>query len=265
VNCAFYGNYAGNGGAVRTHDNGDVAIVNCLFAGNTAEYGGALTPWGSPTVANCTFVANVAAEEGGGLWVNTANATIVNCIVAGNTPDQIYESSQVSYSLVEGGYPGEGNIDAVPLLVRAPDPGPDGEWATDDDDYGDLHLQDGSPGIDAGNNDAVPPDRVDLDNDTDLDEPTPIDIGRNPRFLDDPAVVDTGNGVPPIVDMGAYESHTDLCPADLDDDGTVSVTDFLLLLAVWGTDPGGPPDFNGDYDVGITDFLILLAAWGPCR
>jgi hypothetical protein len=53
------------------------------------------------------------------------------------------------------------------------------------------------------------------------------------------------------------------CDADLDDDGTVSVTDFLLLLAVWGTDPGGPPDFDEDGTVGIADFLLLLAVWGP--
>jgi hypothetical protein len=264
VNCVFLGNEAGTGGAVRAQGDENLAVVNCLFAGNIANYGAAMVPWGATTVANCTFVANVAAEEGGGLWVNTANATIVNCIVAGNTPDQIYESSQVSYSLVEGGYPGVGNIDALPMFTRAPDPGPDGEWATDDDDYGDLHLQAGSPGIDAGNNDAVPADTVDLDNDTDVDEPIPVDLGRNPRFLDDPAVVDTGNGVPPIVDMGAYENHTDLCPADLDEDGMVGVTDFLLLLAAWGTDPGGPPDFNGDYTVGMNDFLILLASWGLC-
>jgi hypothetical protein len=52
------------------------------------------------------------------------------------------------------------------------------------------------------------------------------------------------------------------CDADLDDDGAVGITDFLLLLAAWGTDPSGPPDLNGDATVGITDFLDLLAAWG---
>ena len=54
------------------------------------------------------------------------------------------------------------------------------------------------------------------------------------------------------------------CVGDLDCDSSVGVTDFLLLLAVWGTNPGGPPDFDGDGDVGITDFLELLARWGPC-
>ena len=54
------------------------------------------------------------------------------------------------------------------------------------------------------------------------------------------------------------------CPFELDSDGVVGITDFLLLLAAWGTDPGGPPDFDGDGNVGITDFLALLVHWGPC-
>ena len=54
------------------------------------------------------------------------------------------------------------------------------------------------------------------------------------------------------------------CPWDLDGTGDVGITDFLELLSVWGTDPGGPPDFDGDGTVGITDFLELLGNWGAC-
>ncbi len=54
------------------------------------------------------------------------------------------------------------------------------------------------------------------------------------------------------------------CPADLDGDGSVGVTDMLALLAAWGTDPGGAPDLDGDGDVAVTDLLTLLAAWGAC-
>ena len=54
------------------------------------------------------------------------------------------------------------------------------------------------------------------------------------------------------------------CAADLDEDGTVGLSDLLSLLAAWGTDPGGPPDFDGDGTVGISDLLVLLASWGPC-
>ncbi len=55
-----------------------------------------------------------------------------------------------------------------------------------------------------------------------------------------------------------------LCPWDLDLDGNVGITDFLDLLAQWGTDPSGPPDFNSNGVVDINDFLELLANWGPC-
>jgi len=54
------------------------------------------------------------------------------------------------------------------------------------------------------------------------------------------------------------------CLGDLDGDGVVGVTDFLLLLAVWGPCPGCAEDLDGDGTVGVTDFLLLLAAWGAC-
>ncbi len=53
----------------------------------------------------------------------------------------------------------------------------------------------------------------------------------------------------------------DPCPADLTGDGVVNVSDFLALLAAWGTPDG---DIDGDGDTGVTDFLELLGAWGPC-
>jgi hypothetical protein len=57
------------------------------------------------------------------------------------------------------------------------------------------------------------------------------------------------------------------CPWDIapgGGDGTVGINDFLSLLAVWGTDPGGPPDFDGSGAVDVVDFLELLTHWGPC-
>ncbi|MHC4786600.1 MAG: NHL repeat-containing protein, partial [Planctomycetota bacterium] len=56
------------------------------------------------------------------------------------------------------------------------------------------------------------------------------------------------------------------CPCDCADppDGTVSVLDFLALLAQWGTpgpcDCADPPDGT----VSVLDFLALLAGWGDC-
>jgi hypothetical protein len=99
---------------------------------------------------------------------------------------------------VQGGYAaGTDIIDADPLFVRNPDPG-DGDWGTPgDNDYGDLHLQTGSPAIDAGNNTAVPAG-------------ISLDLAGNPRFINHPqpdfASGTTPIGTPPIVDLGAYEA-----------------------------------------------------------
>jgi predicted outer membrane repeat protein len=65
-------------------------------------------------------------------------------------------------------------------------------------------------------------------------------------------------------DQNGIPDECDQCPWDLDASGDVGVNDFLVLLAQWGDDPGGPPDFDGDGDVGVGDFLELLASWGSC-
>jgi hypothetical protein len=66
---------------------------------------------------------------------------------------------------------------------------------------------------------------------------------------------DNGNGIP---------DECETCPWDCADpaDGTVSVLDFLAMLAQWGR-VGTSCDFDGD-GVSVVDFLALLANWGPC-
>jgi hypothetical protein len=56
-------------------------------------------------------------------------------------------------------------------------------------------------------------------------------------------------------------------PGDLDGDGFVSITDFLILLGLWGPcaepcPPSCPGDLDADCTVGVTDFLVMLANWG---
>jgi hypothetical protein len=116
----------------------------------------------------------------------------------------------------------------------------------------DYHISPGSPCIDAGDNEAVP-DGVDEDFDG------------NPRFVDDPCTDDTGNGTPPIVDMGPYEYQP--CAGDVDCDGDTGHSDLGLLLAAWCTHEGDPnwnpdADLDGDGHVGHGDLGILLADWG---
>lgn len=97
----------------------------------------------SPTITNVTISGNSAAAYAGGMYLDQYSpATILNSILWNNTPDEIYSEISldiVTYSNIQGGFEGEGNLNADPLFI--------------DPEYGDYHLQAGSPCIDAGNPD----------------------------------------------------------------------------------------------------------------
>lgn len=99
---------------------------------------------------------------------------------------------------------GGGNIDGDPVFGDAD--GPDKIAGTEDDN---LRVQSGSPCIDAADNTAIATDTADLDNDGNTTERTPLDLGNDARFVDDPDSTDVGLADPPdypnIADMGAYE------------------------------------------------------------
>lgn len=54
------------------------------------------------------------------------------------------------------------------------------------------------------------------------------------------------------------------CPADLNGDGNVDVSDLLQLFSSWGACGSCAADLNGDGFVDVSDLLALLGAWGPC-
>ena len=80
----------------------------------------------------------------------------------------------------------------------------------------------------------------------------------------------TNPGAPARTPSLEIDAFADVAPvfaaADLDMDGVVGITDFLILLGAWGPCPAPPldcpADLDGSGDVGIDDFLNLLAAWG---
>jgi len=270
TSCAFAGNTAQQGGAIF-NTGGSTAIMNGAFCGNNSEYGGGImVESGNSSATNSSFCANEATNGGG--FVNWFGVPILaNCILWENAGDQIVDLSgtiTVSYSDIQGGWPGSGNIDGDPLFMVTPDSGTDGVWGTEDDDYGDLRLQAGSPCIDAADNTAVPPDSVDLDDDGDRDERTPLDLDFQARFVDDRETTDTGVADPPkyveVVDMGAYEYQ--VCAGDLDGDGTTGQADLGILLSDWGCSGGDcPGDLDGDGETGQSDLGILLGDWGCAR
>ncbi len=165
-------------------------ITNAVFHNNIASDVGGIYIRGSwPELTNVTFSGNQATNLGGGVYNGSrpygfdSETTLANAILWGDVGEEIYNDSTsvitVTYSLVQGGWPGTGNINADPLFVDAPS--------------GNLRLKSASPAIDAGNNAVVPSGIV-----TDLDG--------NPRFVD-------GNGDGNVVvDMGAYERQDAIAP-----------------------------------------------------
>ncbi|MFN0012641.1 MAG: FG-GAP repeat domain-containing protein [Phycisphaerales bacterium] len=235
INSALIGNVAqqpngGTGGGVFVEGigglGGEVTIAGSVFVGNhAATTGGALGIYDAAiTFLNSSVVANHAGTNCGGLRHHSTSksAVVASSLLwqntqGGSTPstrDAELSATGAGTSIVEfttftdySGVPsGTANNGLNPLFLRDPSPGSDGVWGTEDDDYGDLRLSANSPAIDSGDSLAVPADTVDIDDDGNTTEALPLDLLAFPRFVDDPAVANSGNGTPPV-DRGCYESQ----------------------------------------------------------
>jgi hypothetical protein len=187
-NCFIYGGRSVYGAGIYCYD-GAPLIINCVINGNLCAYGGGIYSEGSPTVINCTISQN--RTDNGGTITDASGAGIfgsidqvINTIIWGNTANGLPDTISsifvtVSYSDIEGGWSGAGNISSDPQFVMP------GYWnnngtASIGDDYwvpGDFHLKAASPCLDNGTSSGAPS----------------IDIEKTPR--------PQGVGF----DMGAYE------------------------------------------------------------
>jgi len=141
----------GSGGGVSILSaSPDYPFSGCLISGNRSNRGAGFfcsNPQGFE-ISNCTIVYNTATEGGGIACIQDHPTVFTNCIAYNNSPNDflLEECGEaiVNWTDIEGGWPGEGNIDEEPMFV-APE-------------YGDYRLLWGSPCIDSGN-----PDSLDLD------------------------------------------------------------------------------------------------------
>ena len=193
TNCIFTENTSNYAGAAIHEAISSSSLYNCLFTANSCTlFGGAMYYWyqSTPRIINCTFAGN-SAPNGNAIACDNPEGyepppppSIVratNCIFwdGGNEIFNNNESTiQITYSDVQQGWTGLGNIKADPRFVNPGYFDSNDTWID-----GDYHLLAGSPCIDAGNKSAVPPSVT-----TDLDGNTRI------------------RG--PAVDMGVYESPT---------------------------------------------------------
>lgn len=154
TNVTFVNNSAATNGGGMLNSESSPKLTNITFSDNSAgEFGGGLCNIFSSraTLTNVTFTGN-KAPHGSGVCNVGGSFTLVNGIVWGNTPaeEQVYNdhvTPQITYSDIEGSWPGAGNLNVNPRF---------GEFG----DYGGLTrvyaLLSGSPVIDQGSSSVCP-------------------------------------------------------------------------------------------------------------
>ncbi|MBL8876042.1 MAG: hypothetical protein JNM86_09640 [Phycisphaerae bacterium] len=271
-NCALWVNSGAWGGAIAAND-ADIDLRTCLFSANHAVLynGGALDLNGvTLNLANSLVAENTAAEDGGALWLaNGTNATIVNTTIAHNEATNysggvVFSSSSgtIGNSILWGNTGGLGNTEIENLVLYSSAApinyttvqgwsgvlGGTGNNQLDpqfvDALSGDFTLGAASPAIDSADNAALPLSYM-------------FDLAGNARR----------NGT---IDRGAYEFGSALpCPADLNGDGMVEDSDFVIFANAYNlldcmdpTMPAGcPADLNADEFVDDADFVLFAAAY----
>ena len=199
--CKFTNNIGDRAGAIYCVDS-DPEISNTLIANNASlgDYpqGGGICCEGDSAlqINNCTIANNA---PGGIFSASYYRTEVTNSIVWGNSGYQVesYESvATVSFSDVQDGYPGEGNIEADPCFFD-----PSGGAGVDYDGLAaNWALQSCSPVINVGTRTGL------------MD----FDLAGNTRVYSD------------CVDLGAYENQSDLplltiIPGGTVDTGTVQL------------------------------------------
>jgi hypothetical protein len=202
---SFRANTAMYGGAIFNYQNSNL-VVNTLISGNVASQagGGVYNDSSSPEFINVNLVSNFSTGGGGGIYNLGSDSKVkfINSILYGNTPTQYSNDGgvmAVTYSDVQGGYSGTGNIDADPSFVN-----PEAA-AAKPSIGGDYHLLVTSPCVDTGLNDAITSPILYL---KDLD-------GYQRIFDGDESSTAT-------VDMGAYEYQQNTLTVEIVGNGSVT-------------------------------------------
>lgn len=141
-----------NGGGIRIYTGYHVTskiINNCIIASNTSKWGGGIyhdDEYNNLSVTNCTITNNIATSNGGGIYFAGYFSSrfspegigggfvdnfsgggrevpeILNTILWNDSPDETYvewweNDPEVTYSNVQGGWEGVGNIDTNPMFI----------------------------------------------------------------------------------------------------------------------------------------------------
>jgi CHRD domain/Bacterial Ig domain/PKD-like domain/Ig-like domain CHU_C associated/CS domain len=171
VACKIISNQATFGAGIYFQDGSNGSMTNTLISGNRGV-GTVYNNKSNTQITNCTIAGN--GGYNGGIFNSESQPVVKNSIIWNNSTPFNDTQSIITYSTVQGGYAGTGNLSFDPKFVN---PVPEGLSPNANGDY---RLQASSLAIDRGDNAGISLTDVDLD-------------GNLRRF----------NGG--TVDMGAYE------------------------------------------------------------
>ena len=295
IDCAIVGNSGWSGGGLHNCDglikrcritsnssqrtggglyDCDARITDCIITSNSAGGSGGGLGFCRREITNCTIGGNSAVEGGGGL--KSCDGPITNCIIWDNSAPALSGCPAPTYSCVQGGWPGLGNIDADPCFVEP------GDWVNANDPNivvepndpnavwvdGDYHLK--SQGWRWDNKFTPPRWKYDYVTSRCIDAGNPgSPLGDEPLNLpDEDPNNDWGENL--RINMGAYggTAEASMPPydwallADLTNDGIVNFEDFAYQAEDWRqgqSEQPGDLDRNGVVD--FADLFLLTEDW----
>lgn len=237
LNAVFNNNTVTNAGVAWIEGNASPDLVNAVFSNNTGSADGVAVFYNSTvnkTLLTCTFYNNTGGSV---LHRNgTGICSVVNGIIWGNSGNAPTGTPTVTYSNVQGGFTGSGNINADPQFASTSNLiGPDNIWMTNDDG---LMIGCLSPSRNNGLNSATP--SVDI-------------VGTlRPQFS--------------VVDMGAYESIAGITASSISISSSstrVCSTDEVTFTAT-PVNGGSTPTYqwrkNGN-NVGLNSSTYTATGW----
>jgi parallel beta-helix repeat protein len=243
TNCNIINNSASSlGGGISIEGGSSPTLTNCTIINNSASPigGGMFNQSSSATLTNCTFSGN----SGRGIFCASGDMTLTNCILWGDSPDEIQVfagTSTITFSDIQGGFGGEGNIDTDPCFA--------------DPNSGDYHLKSEAGRWDANEGRWAKDD---------VTSPC-IDAG-------DPNSDWTAELWPhgKRVNMGAFggtpQASMSLSTAgnvaDINDDDAVNGRDLRIFMDMWLIQAMLlAEDINRDGAVNLPDLALLAEQW----
>ncbi len=152
--CTITNNEATFGAAMYNQDGGNSLISNTLMAVNRA-LGCVYNNNSNPVLSNCTIASN--GGYNGGIFNSNSSPVINNSIIWGNSTPLNDTQSNITNSMVQGGYVGLGNLNYDPQFInQSPS-----NLASNTN--GDFHLMAKSLAIDRGTNGSISLKDKDLD------------------------------------------------------------------------------------------------------